>query len=260
MDRAKAKEYGSEGIAEYQKFTPGSPKIVSVLEAEHFMHGKVNTHRYLFEPEDDSFDDPLYQSIHEHGVEQPGMIWWDGKVGHIISGARRWIRLGYSNLRRAEDDLPPRSMEFKINSRWSVVEAVQKWRRANQDRVDNDPLTRLEGAALEVEQGVSEVLAAQTWGLTAKQIKDAPLLLRAAEDLRERVALGELGLAAAFKLVKEHPTHEAQIAALNAPKPEKVKRKYMSDEKRAELRALLTGHLAGQPMNPERLGELIAQL
>jgi hypothetical protein len=260
MDRNKAKEYGSEGISEYQRFTPGSPKIVSALEAEHFMHGKVNTHRYLFEPEDETFDDPLYESIAEHGVEQPGMIWWDGKFGHIISGTRRWIRLAYSNARRLEVELPPRAMEFKINSRWSKAEAVQKWRRANQDRVDNDPLTRLEGAALEVEQGVAEDVAAQTWGLTIRQIKDAPLLLKASEDVRERVALGELALPAAFRLVRAYQSHDAQLAALAAPKSAKPKRKYLADDKRNELRAMLTGHLAGQPMNPERLGELLALL
>ena len=257
MDRKKAKEYGSEGIAELQKFTPGSEKIFCCLEPGHFMNGKVNEHRYLF---DAGAPDGLYDSIHEHGVEQPGVIWWSENRGHIISGTRRWVRLMASNIRRAEESLPVRSMRFEINSRWTKIEAVQKWRRANQHAVKNDALTRLEGAALELEQGVALSDLADTWGLTEKQIISAADLLGATEELKRAVALGELGLPAAFRVAKTHPTHEAQLAALAAPKAAKPKRKYLADDKRNELRAMLTSHLAGQPMNPERLGELLALL
>lgn len=257
MDRAKAKEYGSEGIGELQKFTPGSPKIVCCLDPDHFMSGKVNEHRYVF---DGDAPDGLYESVHDHGVEQPGMIWWADGRGHIISGTRRWLRLLYSNLRRAEESLPPRSMKFEINSRWSKGEAIQKWRRANQHAVKNDALTRLEGAALELEQGVALDELATTWQLTEKQIERSADVLTACEELKRAVALGELGLAAAFRLVKANPTHEAQLATLATPKVAPPKRKYMGDIARNELRTMLTGHLAGQPMNPQRLGELLALL
>lgn len=253
MDRTKAKEYGSEGIAENHRFTPGSDRIFAVIEPGHFMHGKVNEHRYLF---DASCPDGLYDSVHEHGVEQPGMIWWSEGRGHIISGTRRWIRLSASNGRRLAENLPPRSMKFEINSRWGMVEAIQKFKRANMHQLANDALTRLEAAVLEYEQGVALDDVAVSWNLKPAQIKDAERILRASDAVKEAIADGTLKLPAAFKLVTLHGTHAQQDAALAVPKAGKVKRKYLADDKRGELREIINAHLAGRPVNAERFREL----
>lgn len=254
MDRAKAKEYGSEGIAEYQKFTPGSEKILAVIEPGHFMHGKVNEHRYRFDESDTQ--DGLFASIHENGVEQPGMIWWSEGRGHIISGTRRWIRLTVSNNLLAEENLPPRSMEFKINSRWTKAMAIQKYHRANQHQLRNDPLTDLQAALLEMDQGVSLEDAAAGYGLPVRIVKNADLIINATPELKQALALGEIKLGAALKLVCQHQTHEAQAAALAVPKAAAPKRKYLGEEARSKLRRMLVDHLAGKPINLEELAQI----
>ena len=252
MDRAKQKEYGSK-VSEYHALYPGQDKILSVLEAEHFMHGRVNEARYHF---DVDAPDGLFASIHENGVEQPGMIWWNEGRGHIISGTRRWIRLLASNILRAENGLPARSMKFEINGRWTKTDAIQKYKRANQHQLKNDALTNLEAAALEVEQGVALDEAAETWEIPARVIRNAELILKAAPELKQALALGEIKLGAALKLVCQHRTHEAQAAALAVPKAAAPKRKYLGEEARSKLRRMLVDHLAGKPINLEELAQI----
>lgn len=259
MDSETRKKYGGRP-SEVMTFIPGAPTIVSVLEAGHFLYGKVNTIRYQFEPEDPDSPDALYESIHKNGVEQIGSVWWHNDIGHIISGTRRWIRLTHSNNVLADEGLPPRGMRFEVKSTWSETVAIQKFNRANLHHLPNDALTRLEGAVIEEDSGVDPETVAENWGLTVWQLANAAALINASLDLKEAVASGRMKLQAALKLAKAHPAHEAQIATLNAPKAAKAKRKYMSDDKRTKLRDMLLAYQAGQPPNPMDLGEYIALL
>ncbi len=166
MSRATLNRYGGIGALEMPGFQPRVHKqILSVCDPGHFMHGKVNTHRYAIEG-DSIFalrNLQLSEDIAEKGVEQPGGSWWHNDVGHIISGTRRWTALEVANGLREADALDPFLMRFEINSRWSEAVAAEKWRRANQKAIQNDVLTRLEGAALDIERGVDPGRVAEVW-------------------------------------------------------------------------------------------------
>jgi len=273
MSRDTLKKYGAEGAIEYPRFTPGgSDKILSVLDKGHFMHGKVNAHRYDIEG-DSVFaarNLALIEDIKEHGVEQPGVIWWHNDVGHIISGTRRWTMLEAANGLRKADDLDPFSMKFEVNSRWSEAVAAEKWRRANQGAVQNDLLTRLEGAALDIERGVDPERVAEVWEFSPAQLKRAldPAhgILVASEELRTALATGEIKLSAALKLAplsrdeqRVHLSGAAITLKVESGKPSAVsmtKLHRLRDEIRGnklydgmtalDLLAILAGESAGE--------------
>lgn len=265
MPRETLRKYGAEGATELPKFRPGSSdKIVSVLDKQHFMHGRVNLARYSLEG-----DTPLSQALLElrddvaaKGVEQPGVIWWHDEMGHIISGTRRWVALTEANKARAKNEFPPLAMEFKVNSRWSRDEALEKWRRANERQMRNDLLTRIEGAAIDVERGVQIEQASELWEIPLPQLRAAldPLsgLIVAAPELRDAVASGEIKLARALRLAKLPRAEQAK--ALLAPTKEAVPRKYMSCSERATLRDMLTALLNGKKPDADKLRALVGKL
>lgn len=211
---------GNEGSVKIWKFTPGVDAVVSVIDKRHFMHGKVNLLRYELEAgtEMAARNLALVDDIRENGVESPGMIWWHNDLGHIISGTRRWNALEMANTLLRAESLDPRSMKFEINSRWDETTAREKWRRANQYQ-PNDILTRLEGAALDVDRGVSMERAAEVWDFSEAQLQKALQpkgILDGAEELKEALASGAIKLTAALKLCGMNK--DEQRAALTAGK------------------------------------------
>lgn len=239
------KDSGSVGKRDLPVYFP--EQVLTVMETDHPLHGKVNTNRYeISRPDNQS----LIESLSELGMLEPVKGWFiqDKKHVIIVFGTRRVLMLRAANALRLEQNKPPFTVPVQLVtkstfSRSCMGELLEEWGAENNERTGNDWLTIAQGIAMQVRLGVTEDAILQRW----PQIESAAMLRRliaqngilsAHPAVQEALANREIPIGKALRLCRL--PYEEQEGALHARQLENVpKRRYMTPKDRDMLREML---------------------
>jgi hypothetical protein len=231
MGSKQLEAVGSHGKGELAKLFPR--EVITVLDPRHFMHGKVNLSRYEYEGDSTIAQEnrEQVQDIRAVGVKFPGFIWAqkqpDGTtLNHVVAGTRRTLSLTRANPLRIEDGLEEVTMLYDFRFGLTLEAAIELWRMENQDRAQNDWLTKIEGAKAQRELGVPDDVLLKKWRISSQAVLTRMLkedgILSACPELKTALARDKIDLGKALSIA-DLKTHDAQRKALEAGKRARVK-------------------------------------
>jgi len=146
-------------------------------------------------------DEGLVTSIaREEKLLQAVGVRKNGHLIEVVHGRQRVRALRVVNERRIKDGLPPLTATCFVERPISDVRAMGMMIAENENRVNDDPVTRATKAARFIAMGATENDVSVSFGISRQAVKNLLALLELSDEVKKAVQLGHLSYSAAIEL------------------------------------------------------------